>query len=34
MANKPASEYARETFKQLAARRLQPTPDNYLAIYD
>ncbi|MBZ0225833.1 MAG: diguanylate cyclase [Comamonas sp.] len=34
MATKPASEYARETLKQLAARRLQPTPDNYLAIYD
>lgn len=34
MATKPASEYARETLRQLAARRLQPTPDNYLAIYD
>lgn len=34
MATKPPSEYARETLKQLAVRRLQPTPDNYLAIYD
>ena len=34
MATKPASEYARETLKQLAARRLQPTPDNYQTIYD
>ena len=34
MANRPPSEIARETLKQLAARRLAPTPDNYLAIYD
>ncbi|QEA13975.1 GGDEF domain-containing protein [Comamonas flocculans] len=34
MVSKPASEYARETLKQIAARRLQPTPDNYQAIYD
>lgn len=34
MAPKPASEYARETLKQLAVRRLQPTPDNFQAIYD
>ena len=34
MADRPPSEIARETFKQLAARRLPPTPDNYLALYD
>ena len=34
MADRPPSEIARETLKQLAARRLAPTPDNYLAIYD
>ena len=34
MADRPPSEIARETLKQLAARRLAPTPDNYLALYD
>jgi len=34
MADRPPSEIARETLKQLAIRRLQPTPDNYLALYD
>ncbi|MDH4463654.1 MAG: diguanylate cyclase [Acidovorax sp.] len=34
MADRPPSEIARETLKQLAARRLPPTPDNYLALYD
>ncbi|MDH4415932.1 MAG: GGDEF domain-containing protein [Acidovorax sp.] len=34
MADRLPSEIARETLKQLAARRLQPTPDNYLALYD
>ena len=34
MADRPPSELARETLKQLAARRLAPTPDNYLALYD
>lgn len=34
MATKPASEYARETLKQLAVRRLQPTPNNFQAIYE
>ena len=34
MADRPPSEIARETLKQLAVRRLQPTPDNYLALYD
>jgi len=34
MAERTPSEVARETLKQLAARRLQPTPDNYLALYD
>ncbi|AOG22329.1 GGDEF domain-containing protein [Acidovorax sp. RAC01] len=34
MADRQPSEIARETLKQLAARRLPPTPDNYLAIYD
>lgn len=34
MADRTPSEIARETLKQLAARRLAPTPDNYLAIYD
>ena len=29
-----APEIARETLKQLAARRLSPTPDNYQALYD
>nr|WP_091570532.1 diguanylate cyclase [Oryzisolibacter propanilivorax] len=28
------SEIARETLKQLALRRLSPTPDHYLALYD
>ncbi len=31
---KSAPEIARETFKQLAVRRLSPTPDNYQALYD
>ncbi len=34
MADRQPSEIARETLKQLAARRLPPTPDNYLALYD
>ncbi|CAN7476537.1 GGDEF domain-containing protein [Acidovorax sp. LjRoot129] len=34
MADRSPSEIARETLKQLAARRLPPTPDNYLALYD
>ena len=34
MADRPPSDIARETFKQLAARRLSPTPENYLALYD
>jgi diguanylate cyclase len=34
MADRPPSDIARETLKQLAARRLAPTPDNYLALYD
>ncbi|WPB55247.1 GGDEF domain-containing protein [Xylophilus sp. GOD-11R] len=29
-----AAEFARETFKQLAMRRLPPTPENYRTIYD
>ena len=33
MADRLPSEIARETLKQLAARRLQPTPDHYLALY-
>ncbi|MGD9774502.1 diguanylate cyclase [Diaphorobacter sp.] len=31
---KSPSEIARETLKQLAARRLPPTPDNYQALYE
>ena len=31
---KPPSEIARETLKQLAVRRLSPSPDNYQALYD
>ena len=34
MTTKPVSELARETLRQLAIRKLQPTPDNYQAIYD
>ncbi|MDA8457374.1 diguanylate cyclase [Acidovorax sp. GBBC 3334] len=34
MADRPPSEIARETLKQLAARRLVPTPDNYQALYE
>ena len=34
MTTKSVSEFARETLKQLAIRKLQPTPDNYQAIYD
>ena len=34
MADRPPSDIARETLKQLAIRRLAPTPDNYLALYD
>jgi diguanylate cyclase len=34
MADRPPSEIARETLKQLATQRLPPTPDNYLALYD
>lgn len=34
MADRSPSEIARETLKQLAVRRLPPTPDNYLALYD
>ncbi|MBB6564215.1 diguanylate cyclase [Acidovorax soli] len=34
MAERPPYEIARETLKQLSTRRLAPTPENYLAIYD
>ena len=34
MADRSPSEIARETLKQLAVRRLAPTPDNYQALYD
>ncbi len=34
MADRPASEIARETLKQLAARRLPPTPEHYRALYE
>ena len=34
MPDRQASELARETFKQLAIRRLPPTPENYRALYD
>ncbi|MCZ2104502.1 MAG: GGDEF domain-containing protein [Comamonadaceae bacterium] len=34
MATRSVSEYAREALKQIAIRRLQPTPDNYQAVYD
>ncbi|QNP60706.1 GGDEF domain-containing protein [Paenacidovorax monticola] len=34
MADRSPSEIARETLKQLATRRLAPTPDNYQAIYE
>jgi len=34
MAQTNPSEIARETLKQLAARRLAPTPDNYRALFD
>ena len=34
MADRPPSEIARETLKQLATRRLAPTPDHYQSLYD
>lgn len=34
MAERLPSDIARETLKQLAQRRLAPTPDNYRALYD
>lgn len=34
MPDRLPSDIARETLKQLAFRRLPPTPDNYFAIYD
>ncbi|MDR7307557.1 GGDEF domain-containing protein [Rhodoferax saidenbachensis] len=34
MADKKAFEIARETLKQLTARKLTPTPANYLALYN
>ena len=34
MAQRPPSDIARETLKQLAVRRLSPTPANYQALYD
>ena len=34
MAERPPSDIARETLKQLAVRRLPPTPDNYQALYE
>ena len=34
MAEKLPTEIARETLKQLALRRLAPTPDNYRSLYD
>ena len=34
MADKKPFEIARETLKQLTARKLVPTPANYLSIYN
>ncbi|MDP2769363.1 MAG: GGDEF domain-containing protein, partial [Giesbergeria sp.] len=34
MAEKLPSDIARETLKQLALRRLAPTPDNFRTLYD
>lgn len=34
MAERLPSDIARETLKQLVIRRLQPTPENYQALYD
>ncbi len=34
MAERPPSDVARETLKQLSAQRLAPTPDNFRRIYD
>ena len=34
MAERPPSDIARETLKQLALRRLAPTPDNFRTLYD
>ena len=34
MAERPPSDIARDTLKQLAVRRLPPTPENYQALYD
>ena len=34
MADRLPSDIAREKLRQLAARRLPPTPDNYLALFD
>ena len=34
MTTKSVSEFARETLKQLAIRKLQPTPGHYQAIYE
>jgi len=34
MAQRPPSDIARETLKQLAVRRLPPTPENYQSLYE
>ena len=34
MAQRPPSDIARETFRELATRRLAPSPDNYRRVYD
>jgi diguanylate cyclase len=34
MAQRPPAEIARETFRELATRRLAPSPDNYRRVYD
>ena len=34
MAERPPSDIARETLKQLAVRRLAPTPENYRLLYE
>ncbi|MDD2546421.1 MAG: GGDEF domain-containing protein, partial [Burkholderiaceae bacterium] len=34
MPDRQPADIARETLRQLALRRLSPTPDNYTALYD
>lgn len=34
MAQRPPAEIARETFRELATRRLPPSPENYRRVYD